>query len=797
MSGVGGGFWSGALAAAMAIGMGAAAQGVAQGTGRVDIPASGLPEAAAALTMATGVQVLWQGIGDAARTQPVRGAANADAALDAMLAGTGLGWRRRGAGSVEIIRLAQPGNGEDSVQLPEMQVQGSTFARGGLPPAAPGGQVASGGGLGLLGNRSLMDTPFSMTSFTSELIANQQAQSVGDVVVNDSSIRNRDPSNASQQNSFDIRGFILGSANVGFNGLYGLAPNNQTSLIGIERVEVLKGPSAFLNGMAASGVGGNINLVAKRAGAEPLNVVTLGYLSNGQYGTQVDVGRRFGAAQEYGVRANAIYRNGSTSVHGQSQELGAASLGLDYRGERLRASADFAYQRLNIDRPNQPILLQPGQAVPPPPSPRQSFMAPWNYVDLTDVYGMARVEYDLTPDITVHAAGGMSHTDWQQFLNAGSQLQANGNFTSASSLFLAQLDRRTATMGIQGRFETGPVRHRIDAGADFFQVLRATGSWANPGSLLSNIFRPAFIARPAVPEVDVRKASDTRFYSFAIADTLSVLNERIQLTLGLRQQNVVVDSFAYATGARTAHYATDALTPVIGLVVKPWSNVSLYASYIEALQQGTVVGPTYANAGQVLPPYVASQYEVGVKVEWGPVTTTLAAFEITQQSAIVNAASNTFGVNGEQRNRGLELSVFGEPLRGVRVLGGVTLMDAELTKTAGGAMDGRRPVGVPRVSVSLGAEWDLPFAPGATLAGRLVHTGQTYAGSASNQSVGGWSTVDLGARYRLERAGASAITLRADVRNLFNERYWSTPANGGGLSPGLGTTYLASASFEF
>ena len=59
----------------------------------------------------------------------------------------------------------------------------------GLSPAYAGGQVARGGRAGILGTQDNMDTPFAITAFTNELIQNQQARSVGDVLQNDPSIR--------------------------------------------------------------------------------------------------------------------------------------------------------------------------------------------------------------------------------------------------------------------------------------------------------------------------------------------------------------------------------------------------------------------------------------------------------------------------------------------------------------------------------------------------------------------------------------------------------------------------------
>lgn len=133
-----------------------------------------------------------------------------------------------------------------------------TKALGNLPPEYAGGQVAIGGGLGLLGNRSYMETPFSQTSYTSKTIQDQQARTVGDVLANDPSVRSVLGASAGYGfDVFNIRGFYYENGDSALNGLYGLAPQYSTAPNFVERVEVLKGPSALLNGMPPAGaIGG-------------------------------------------------------------------------------------------------------------------------------------------------------------------------------------------------------------------------------------------------------------------------------------------------------------------------------------------------------------------------------------------------------------------------------------------------------------------------------------------------------------------------------------------------------------
>jgi iron complex outermembrane receptor protein len=770
---------------------------------RFDIPAQPLATALTAYAEATGIRLAYAAALMTNQWSPgVRGTLEPRDALQRLLGGTGLTPREAEGGALTLVTFpatVSADTTEGGTMLPEVQVTGSGIQPNGvvgnLPPVHAGGQVATGGQVGLLGNRGIMDTPFSQMNYTARTLQDQQARTVSEVLANDPSIRDG-WSGMSYTSSPYIRGFQTSSWDMSLNGLYGVVPGLTFSASSVERVEVLRGPSALLNGMPPLGsIGGSINIVPKRAEDTPITRLTTTYMSRGQFGGQIDIGRRFGDAQEWGVRFNGSYRGGDTPTARQSQQLGDVALGLDYRGQRVRLSLDVGYQNQDVDSPLRPTYLATNIAVPRAPKAAANYFQPWTYAHVQDWYGALRGEVDLTDDWTLYGAVGGRQDRTYLLSGFATITSANGNLTEAPYNFPVYHDSDSQELGLRGRFTTGPVEHRLAVAAN--RVHDESGSlFPVIARIASNLYSPVFIAEPAYDRLSAPRTSTVDLHSIGFADTMSVLDEQVQLVWGLRQQQIESRSFSSSTGAVTSHYDKGALTPTVALIVKPLQNVSLYASYIEGLQQGAVVGTAYANVGQVLAPYVSDQYEVGAKVDWGQLTTTLALFQITQPSGSANTATNVYSADGEQRNRGIELGSFGQLTDTVRLLGGITLLQGRLTRTAGGTNNGRTAPGVPDVQVNLGAEWDTPFVPGLTLSGRTIYTSTQYYDNANTQHIPDWVRFDVGARYTFEVRGRP-VTVRGNILNIANRGYWASATPTYGLSLGIPRTFLLSTSFDF
>ncbi len=700
------------------------------------------------------------------------------------------------APAVDAQPISAPPPSQDdagAMTLPTVEVS-STQKAAALPAPYFGGQIARGASVGLLGTRSVMDTPFNTTSYTSQLIEEQQGRTAADTLINDSSVRLTTGSNGFDD-TFQIRGFPVPAGDVGLNGLFGLVSSNRVPSQIVERIDLLRGPGALINGIAPGGsIGGGINIISKRADDIPLTRLTTTYIGSGNFGTHVDVGRRYGQSGEWGVRVNGLYRDGEASINDGNLRTGLGSIGLDYRGERLRWTFDGIFQRDDTRNFRPQISLLPTiTAIPKPPDARSNWF-PDTRLSQQDGTVASRLEYDLTDAVTVYGAVGYRKGENNQIFPVASRaVDALGNFGIGNAYYDSYSETVSGTVGANWKFDLLGIRHALNVAYTGFQQEAGNAYIRSAGSILSNIYTPSPLPIITAPRTDSRRASVADLQSTAVADTLSFLDDRVLLTGGVRFQNVSTTGYSTATGARTTTYDADATSPLGGLVIKPWQNVSLYANYAEGLSTGTIVGVGYNNVGEILAPYTSRQYEAGVRVDWGGLLTSASVFQISQPTAI-RTADNNLAYDGEQRNRGLELSAYGEIRPGLRALASATFLKPELTNPSVAADRGKDAIGVPDRTFSGSLDWDVPGIAGLALNSRVIYTSGSYLNTANTLRFDGGTRVDFGARYSTEIA-QKPVTFRANLENAFGADYWLT--TGTYVTVSSPRTLVASGTINF
>lgn len=693
---------------------------------------------------------------------------------------------------------AATGNSAKSDTITVTAAQDAPFQPGGdrLVPAYLDGQIANGGRVGFLGQQEAKNVPFSVVGFTSKLIQDQQARSLADVLNNDASVQSGFGYGNYAEN-FMVRGFTLNGDDISYGGLYGILPRQILPTEFAERIELLKGSSAFLNGVppGGTGVGGTVNVEPKRAGDEPLNRVSLDYTSKSQVGGALDVSRRYGDDNQFGVRVNVAHREGGAAIDDERRRMSMASLGLDYRGERFRTSLDLGVTKQTVHGGRSVVYLGNATKIPDAPSATNNYSQKWAYTDTENEFAMLRGEYDLTDSWTAYAAVGANHDHENGDYASPSLSDDNGNGTMSRLTVPYFSDSFASQAGIRGKFDTGFVKHNVNVGFSTLNRKVRTAYTMSGATITDNIYDPHYSSRPEEDLYAGGNMGDPGVYNrvrnvgVAIADTMSVLDDKVQFTAGLRRQNVVVTNYAY-TGEQSNQFDETKVTPAFGLVVKPWEHISLYANHIEALQAGDAAGTAYnnlpvVNGGQVAGVQTSKQNEVGVKADYGRVAGSLALFEIKKPVGIYTATGDDqyrFGNDGEVRNRGVELNVFGEPVLGVRLNSSMAWMDPTMTKTQSGTYDGNDAIGIPRYQMVLGGEWDIPGLTGITATGKWIHTGRQYADSANKLQLDSWNRLDLGMRYNMNLP-KNNIIWRVGVENVTNEKYWAS-AEGGYLTQG-------------
>ncbi|WP_226911386.1 TonB-dependent receptor [Gallaecimonas mangrovi] len=655
-------------------------------------------------------------------------------------------------------------------------------SRDGLIGAFAGGQVAKGQRAGLLGTTDYMDSPFSGTAYTNKFITDIQAEGVGDVLEHDPGVRvARGFGNF--QESYFIRGFLLYSDEMSYNGLYGVLPRQYVSSEIIQRVEVLRGASTFLNGMSPSGnaIGGSVNLVPKRASNDNKTDITLGFNDQGQGYGAADISRRFGDNDSQGIRVNVAHREGDTDVDGESVNTDVGSVGYDWRGDKARVSAGLTFQDRKLKDGRPSITLSGVTSVPALPDVDANYGQDWTHSDERDLFGTLRAEYDLSDNVTAWAAVGARHSNEDNSLAniTLTDSQTGDGYTYRADNVRVD-DVFSAEVGIRGSNSFGGVSNKWALAGDYYNMTSKNAyAWGDyTGTYTTNIYHPTQYAKPsndffgAGDMSSPGKTGSTELPSLALSDTLGFMDDSLLVTLGARYQDMEVRNYAYGTGIQSSKYDDSRVSPSAGVVYKLTDWASLYANYIEALAQGDSASSTAVNAGEQLSPYVSKQKEVGAKFDGGNIGATLAYFTTDKPSGYVND-QNVFGAYGKDKHQGVEVTFFGEPLDGVSVLGGVTYLDAKQKDTADGATDGNWVIGTAKWQGNLGVTWQLPWVYGLSLDAQAVSTGSRYADAANTLQVAGWTRFDMGAKYSTTLLNHD-VTINARIQNLTDKNYWSS-----------------------
>ncbi|MEM7728587.1 MAG: TonB-dependent siderophore receptor [Pseudomonadota bacterium] len=630
-------------------------------------------------------------------------------------------------------------------------------------------------------------------------------------------------------NSFAIRGFS-GDINLpsgflvnGFNAGRGFG--GPRDLVGVEAVEILKGPRSALFGRGEPG--GTVNLITKRPDFETGGYVQGTIGSWDQYRFEADVQSTLGENDRVGVRLVGFYEDAESFREGVETEKRGFYPSITLAPtDSITVTYELEYTEQELPQDRGVVFAENFGF-----SPRRVFVGEPVPIETEVIGHQIEAEVDLDDNWSLLTGVGFRETSLEgdsfepQF---GSRQTFRLDGQTVSRFFRTrdfESDYLTLRAEIAGEFDTGGLRHRLIFGADYDAFdntlfieryrTRFTGDITNPTpqeiatDLLLDVTNPVYgVNLNPVPGPNTNRNEVLSGFGVYIQDQIDI-TDRFQIRLGGRFDDFEQDLTQLGGVAPTTRTLSDSrFSPQVGAVYLVNEGLSLYASYGEGFrQQGGV-----DFLGNQFDPNLTEAIEAGIKADLGRYfdgiagSATLAVFEIDQSNILVNddrPANTGFSsfAAGAARSRGVEFDANAEFAEDLRLWFSYAYTDAEFRNTFQDAdgfgftiNPGDPLINAPehQLNVQLIKEWDIGEME-FELGGGLLYVDDQNGFVGSDFTLPDYTTV----RIFAEVEPVENVELRLDVDNLFDETFYTNSFADVWVQPGAPRRFRFTARYEF
>ncbi|WGS85759.1 TonB-dependent receptor [Methylomonas sp. UP202] len=774
---------------------------------RFDIAEPTLEVALQALGRQTGMSIFYTEASVAGRAAPeIHDRLTVTEALSRLLKTSGLSFRVLNDQSISI-RPAPPIRPPKS--LPPVNVtamapagpveeEAAVYAR---PVAATGTKL----------DTPLMATPLNVQVLPAEVLRDQQVVRLDQAMKNFSGVTSTKALDGlgAFGEQFYLRGFPATTLFRNGFRMDGNAFGNGQQFANVDSIEVLKGPAAMLYGRVEPG--GIVNVITKQPKAVPLYAFSQQFGSFDLFRTSLDATGPLDADRRLLYRLNASAQTSHSFRDLDSdQDLFLAPV-LSWRpspATQINLELEYQTSRSSLDKTVLPFRDNRALDLPANVNfgERNPLHAENYFVGLS-------YAHDFDEHWAIKHRVNFKRQDFRYqnaVLPIGFDAEARSVIRGVNSAQVIE-DSLASGLDLIGRFTTGPVKHNLLLGGDYYYEYGFAELTSFDNSTID------FQAdRRASSEIIVdtpvsRDRANNYFDHFGVyvQDQIE-LPGRVHVLGGLRYQSVAnhwdgksVDFNSGETLSFKESYPADSgVTPRIGLLWQPSGWLSVYGNYVENFGA--------SNAGftspqhRPLPPESARQWEMGVKGEWldRRLRMTLAYFDLTKQGVRISNTANSPACGditvcsiaaGEIESRGPELEVVGEILPGWNVIANYANLDVRIirgdARNGGLFATGNRPMNVPR---NLGSVWTTfridaglfrgcKFGGGIELRDSVVNDSNAYRSP-------GYALLSLVGSYGVNW-GKTKLLLQLNVENLTDSRYVTN------VSPQGDPTGLALATF--
>lgn len=691
--------------------------------------------------------------------------------------------------------------------LDEIVVEGSK-------DVLPGGNVRTTAKLGVLGDKSVMDIPYSEMSMTAKAVETygDPSQPLANVLMNNPSIRTSTTS--PMYTDFSMRGINMNGNHMMLNGVPSLFYQFTTppSHV-IDRIDITSGPNAGVNGVSMSNNGtnsgatpapGTINIVTKRALNTPVNRYTQTFSGRGNAGEFIDVGRRFGENNEWGIRVNAEYMEGGLALPGAEKNEKNIFINMDHRGDNNITNLFAGYFDLRVNGGQRWFSLPNSYSstvLPDAPDSKNNYDFNGTTKYVHGYLATLNHEHKLDDTWSYFANMGYSRRSGNKD-NQGASIKFDEHGNFVGNQFNQQNEEGKnayVQFGLKGNLETGAVKHDL--------ALSVDRSWArywnksksykpNGQEILGNLYDGIIFPDNYVLQSfgDGTPQWEETNIGLTIADTISYGKASMLLAASRKHEN-----FESFTGKS---FKNDNILPTYGLTYKPVENMAFYYGHTESFSRGLVVsGNNYTNNGETMGPVKSKQNEIGVKYQNAGMMTTLSYFDIDEANRYdINSNDPNHPLtkvdDGKNRYKGVELTVNGKLADKWTVTGGLLYLDAEREKTKNGTKDGWFVNGASEWSGVLGLEYKPDDSLG--IVGRAVWNDKAYIDSRSSSGkteIPSYVTFDVGVNYKT-KINTVPVKLSAMCYNVADKDYWMGRGSSTTIGLSMPRTFMLSAQFD-
>ncbi|MGB9174794.1 MAG: TonB-dependent receptor [Bradyrhizobium sp.] len=648
--------------------------------------------------------------------------------------------------------------------------------------------------LGPLGNRSLLDTPLSMTVISNDMLQNLQPKTVNDALryLPDVEIRNQQGYEVSRPQSRGFQGTVVQNTRLDGLSVIGTTAIPAENLSGIQ---VLNGLAGSLYGPATPA--GVFNYVLKRPTDTPYASYTQGFDSTSVFTENVDVGGRTPDGK-VGYRFNVVHGEGESWAPESASNRTLASSALDfYLGDRTVIETNLSHYETNttglpgsITYFSKTNILLPAAVDPT----KLGLGQPGAGTDLITNTGLVKLKHEFNNDWNFEIGGLYQDAVRNLFGITDSMTDNNGDYTVTKNFnAVPHFTIASNTASLNGKFDLFGFRNEVTIGTNGF----FNGQYSYRNSIAINNYGASNLADPTVFANPPTPNNGGQFKSAILQNQTIVTGDTFHFNDQWAVQSVVSTSFLHseswaATGAVTSQQSADGVvSPTVSLIYKPFDKITTYATWANSVEQSDQAAAGTVNVNQFLAPYTDQEYEVGVKYAVTPrLLATFALFHMTRPFAETNAVTNIFQVVGTQRNNGAELFLQGDIYSDLTVFGGISYIDARLLDTGVASTNGRLVVGVPLFKTDMLADYHPAIWQGFALTGGVHAEGERAATNFNNSFAPSYATFDAGIRFT-KTVDKHIVTARFQVLNIGNTFYYSSIADGNIVgSPGANTAYL-------